>query len=218
VVLGDYGYKSCPSVIDKLHQAGWSQDNAVIIEGNHDCSANTKTFNGWSQLYGNTNFPNIDGKMSVFAIDGNQALDCSSTQFKAMKDKLDSSDAWYNIPAIHQPFVTVKTQHGVNGQFNCWDPLFRNNGVTHVLQAHNHNYQRINVNGISYDTFGTGTHDTGSSMYPITSNNWNGFDCQKCIDDTNGITLLDLQIDNPNVRNIQGWFISNSDKVMDKFN
>jgi hypothetical protein len=217
VVAGDYGYSSCPAVIDKIHAAGFDTNNAVIIEGNHDCSKDTKTFNGWSTTYGNTNFPDSGDKLSVFAIDGNAAFDCSSAQYKAMKDKIESSDAWYNIPAIHQPYVTAKTHHGPNGQFTCWDPLFRANGINLVIQAHNHNYQRIDVNGIDYLTVGTGTHDTGSSMYPITSNNWNGFDCQKCIDDVNGITLLDLQIDNKNVRNVQGWFISNSDVVKDKW-
>lgn len=219
IVIGDYGYKDCQKVVDKIHQAGFDKNNAVIIQGNHDCSAITKAFNGWNTLYGNTNFPDgISSKFSVFAIDGNSAFDCSSTQFKAMQDKIRSSDAWYNIPAIHQPFVTVKSDHGPNGQFACWDALFRENGITDVLQAHNHNYQRIEVNGVTYYTFGTGTHDTGSSMYPISSNNWNGFDCQKCITGTNGITLLDFQIDDPHVRNMQGWFISNNDEVKDKFN
>lgn len=221
VVVGDYGYKSCPQVIDKIHAAGFDKNNAVIVQGNHDCSDDTREFNGWgdkSPLYGNTNFPDVNGKLSVFAIDGNQAFSCSSTQFKEMKQKIESSDAWYNIPAIHQPFVTAKTDHGPNGQFSCWDPVFRNNGIDLVLQAHNHNYQRIAVNGIDYLTVGTGTHDGPSSMYPIESNNWNGFDCQKCIDDVNGITLLDFQIDDPHVRNMQGWFISNSDTVKDKFN
>jgi len=217
IVIGDYGYKDCQKVIDKIHAAGFTNINAVTIQGNHDCREITKAFNGgW--LYGNTNFPNIDGKLSVFAIDGNQAFDCSSTQFKEMKDKIEGSDAWYKLPAIHQPFVTVDTKHPPNGQFACWDTLFRANGITDVLQAHNHNYQRVEVNGVTYYTFGTGTHDMGSNMYPITSNDWKGFDCQKCIDDVNGITLLDFQIDDPHVRNMQGWFISNSDTVKDKFN
>jgi hypothetical protein len=54
-------------------------------------------------------------------------------------------------------------------------------------------------------------------MYPISSDNWNGFKCLKCITGTNGITLIDFQIDNPNVRNMQGWFLSNGDTVKDKF-
>lgn len=219
IIVGDYGYKSCPAVIDKIHATGFDAKNAVIVQGNHDCSKDTKAFNGgWSTLYGNTNFANVDGKLSVFAIDGNSNFDCTSTQFKTMKSKLESSDAWYNIPAIHQPFVTVKSDHGPNGQFNCWNPLFSDNNVDLVLEAHNHNYQRIPVNGIDYLLVGTGTHDTGSKMYPLNSNSWNGFECAKCITGTNGITLMDFQIDNPNVRHMNAWFISNADTVKDTFN
>ncbi len=88
IVVGDYGYKDCQKVVDKIHQAGFDKNNAVIIRGNHDCSDITKAFNGgW--VYGNTNHPDIAALFSVFAIDGNQKLDCSSTQFKEMKDKLD---------------------------------------------------------------------------------------------------------------------------------
>jgi predicted phosphodiesterase len=217
IIAGDYGYSSCPGLIDKIKAAGFSKDNAIIIQGNHDCGSNTKAFNGFSNLYGNTNFPGIGGKLAVFAIDGNTGLSCTGTQFSFLKQKIQSSNAWYNIPVIHQPYVTVKGGHEPNGQFNCWDPLFRDSGVDLVLQGHNHNYQRINVNGIDYLVVGTGTHDTGSSMYPISSDNWNGFKCLKCITGTNGITLMDFQIDNPNVRNMQGWFLSNGDTVKDKF-
>ena len=217
VVIGDYGYNSCPGVITKLNNAGFTKDNAVIIQGNHDCSDKTKAFNGWSTLYGNTNFPNINGKFTVFAIDGNSNFDCTSTQFKEMKAKIESSDAWYNIAGIHQPFVTVKSDHGPNGQFNCWNPIFHANGVNPILEAHNHNYQRFDVNGMIYDLVGTGTHDTGGSMYSIDSQSWNGFNCQKCFTGTNGILLMDFQIDDPHVKHMSGWFISNNDAVKDSF-
>ena len=215
IVTGDYGYNSCTGVISKINAAGFTSANAIIIQGNHDCTSDTKTFNGLSQLYGSKTY--ASGKVEVFALDGNTGLSCTGTQFTVMKDKIQSSDAWYNIGAIHQPFVTVDSDHGPNGQFNCWDPLFRENGVDPVLQAHNHNYQRFNVNGMLYMVTGTGTHDTGGSMYPIDSNDWNGFPCLKCITGTNGITIIDLQIDNPAVRHLQGWFMSNADTVKDSF-
>lgn len=218
VVAGDYGYTDCQKVLNKLVANGFNNENSVIIQGNHDCSTTTKNFNGWNLLYGNTNFSNVDGKLSIFAIDANQGFDCSSVQFTALKDKLESSDAWYNIPVVHQPFVTVKSKHPANGQFDCYNPLFKANGIKDVIQAHNHNYQRINVQGIDYLVVGTGTHDTGSSMYPISSDNWNGFNCQKCITGQNGITIMDFQIDNASQRSMQGWFINHNEDVKDKFN
>lgn len=217
ILIGDYGYTDCQKVIDNIKAHGFTKDNAVIIQGNHDCSTTTKAFNGWNQLYGNTNFPGVS-QLSVFAIDGNQGFGCTSTQFTDMKDKLSSSDAWYNLPAIHQPFATVKNNHhGPNGQFDCWNPLFKANGVDTVLQAHVHNYQRIGVNGIDYEVVGTGTHDTGSSMYSIDSNSWNGFPCQKCFTGTNGILVMDFKIDDPAQRQMFAWFVANDETVKDKF-
>lgn len=213
IVMGDYGYNSCQGVIDKLKANGFTPANTVITQGNHDCDAITKAFNGWSQLYGHK----VISDLEVFAIDANQKFDCSSAQYTALKDEIASSELKYKIAAVHQPFVTVKSTHGANGQFSCWDPLFRAEAVNPVLEGHNHNYQRFDVNGITYELVGTGTHDTGSSMYPLNSNSWNSFACQKCITGTNGFALMDLAIGDPNVKGIQGWFISNSDKVMDSF-
>jgi len=214
-IIGDYGYSSCQGVVDKLTTAGFSKTNARIVEGNHDCAAITKAFNGDTSLYGSSTFAN--GKVEFFSLDGNTALDCSSAQFNTMKPKIESSDAWYNIAAIHQPFVTVKSTHSPNGQFACWDPLFRANGMNLVLEAHNHNYERFDVNGLEYMVVGTGTHDTGSSMYPLNGNSWNGFPCIKCITGTNGITIIDLQINDPHIKNMQGWFLSNAETVKDSF-
>jgi hypothetical protein len=42
-----------------------------------------------------------------------------------------------------------------------------------------------------YGVFGTGTHYTGSSMYPLNSNSWEGNECLKCITCKNGITIID---------------------------
>lgn len=214
IIPGDYCYDSCAQVIAKLKTAGFDSKNTAIILGNHDSKSETNAFNGRSITYGTWN---LASKLGIFGIDANTAFTCDSTQFKALKDQMDSSDAWYNIPVVHQPFVTVKSDHGPNGQFSCWDPLFRGNSASLVLQAHNHNYQRITVNGMPYLVVGTGTHDSGSSMYPIGSSSWNGFSCDKCLTKINGITMIDFQIDDPAQRHYQGWFLSNSEKVEDKF-
>ena len=215
LVLGDYGYKDCQGVLDKLKAADFN--NLLVTLGNHDCKADIVKINApynFSNTWGEAHLtPQVD----VYSIDANTAFDCSSTQYKTMSEQIMSSDAWYKFATVHQPFVTVKSQHGPNGQFNCWNPLFAGNAMSAILQAHNHNYQRIDVSGEHYAVFGIGTHDTGSSMYPLNSNDWNGNTCLKCITGTNGITILDLQIDNPNVRHIDGWFIDMNENVKDKF-
>jgi len=134
-----------------------------------------------------------------------------------LKSQIESSNAWYKFAVVHQPFVTVKSNHSPNGEFDCYDPMFRAGGIDGVLQSHNHNYQRFDIDGLLYGVFGTGTHDTGTSMYPIDSDNWNGNPCLKCITGQNGITIIDLRIDNENSRQINGWFVNMEDVALDHF-
>jgi len=117
---------------------------------------------------------------------------------------------------VHQPFVTVKSDHPPNGEFDCYDPLFRTGKIDGVLQAHNHNYQRFNIHGLLYGVYGTGTHDIGSSMYPLKSNNWEGNGCLQCITGKNGITIMDLQL-NDNSKHFVGWFLGMNREVLDDF-
>ncbi len=63
----------------------------------------------------------------------------------------------------------------------------------------------------------TGTHDTGSSMYPLKSDHWNGNTCIKCIRGENGNTIIDLQIDDKYSKHLDGWFINMDNKVLDHF-
>ena len=134
-----------------------------------------------------------------------------------MKSQIKLTNAWYKFAIVHQPFVTVKSVHPPNGQFDCYDPLFRAGGIDGVLQAHNHNYQRFNILGLMYGVFGTGTHNTGSSMYPLESDNWEGNNCLKCITGENGITIIDLHFNNKNSKEFVGWFIDMHDQVLDSF-
>jgi hypothetical protein len=113
--------------------------------------------------------------------------------------------------------VTVKSDHPPNGEFNCYDPLFRTGGIDGVLQAHNHNYQRFEIDGLLYGVFGTGTHDMGSSMYPLESTSWEGNNCLQCITGKNGITIIDLDIRNSNSNHFVGWFIGMENEILDKF-
>jgi len=68
-----------------------------------------------------------------------------------------------------------------------------------------------------YGVFGTGTHDTGSSMYPLQSDNWQGNNCLKCITGKNGITIMDLDISNTNSKHFVGWFLGMEKEILDKF-
>ena len=66
-----------------------------------------------------------------------------------------------------------------------------------------------------YGVFGTRTHDTGSSMYPLESDTWQGNDCLKCITGKNGITIIDLHFNNKNLKHFVGWFLGMNHEVLD---
>ena len=219
VLPGDFAYSSASGVKTKLADGGFTKDNTVLANGNHDSCSFVTSFTGMANCYGLFNLSNsrVNSFVSFITIDANSAFGCTSSQFNTVKSKMESSDAWYNVVVVHQPFVTAPSKHGVNGQFDCYNPLFKANGVKLVMQAHNHNYQRFNINGMIYGTYGTGTHDTGSSMYSFSGNAWKNFDCLKCITKINGITVFDFKIDDPAKRNINAWFLDNSGNVQDKF-
>jgi hypothetical protein len=106
----------------------------------------------------------LGDKLALFNIDANIKFDYYSPQFKILKSQIESSRSLFRFAIVHQLFVTVKSNHPPNGEFDCYDPLFRADKIDGVLQTHNHNYQRFNINDLLYGVYGTGTHDIGSSI------------------------------------------------------
>ena len=217
ILPGDFEYSNGNKVLSDLKSHGFTKGNTDIVVGNHDSGQDVKTWLNEKQTFGQVEFAFAPDRLALFNIDANTKFDCSSPQFEDLKSQIESSKALYKFAVIHEPFVTVESEHPENGQFNCYDPVFRAAGIDGVLQAHNHNYQRFNINGLMYGVFGTGTHDTGSSMYPLNSNDWNGNNCLKCITGKNGITIIDLHFNNNNSKDFVGWFIGMKHEVLDAF-
>ncbi len=217
VIAGDFEYTNGQKVLSELDSHGFTKENTDIVVGNHDSGNDVKMWLGNNRTFGLVNFGISGNKLALFNIDANTKFDCSSPQFEILKSQIESTKALYKFAVVHQPFVTVKSIHPPNGQFDCYDPLFRSEGVDGVLQAHNHNYQRFNVNGMMYGVFGTGTHDTGSGMYPLNSDTWQGNSCLKCITGKNGITIIDLHFNENTPKHFVGWFIGMKEEVLDGF-
>jgi predicted phosphodiesterase len=217
ILTGDFEYSNGNKVLSDLQSHGFTKANTDIVVGNHDSEQDVEAWLNEKVTFGQVNFAFAADRLALFNIDANSRFDCSSSQFEDLKSQIESSKALYKFAVIHQPFVTVKSEHPDNGQFSCYDPVFRAGGIDGVLQAHNHNYQRFNINGLMYGVFGTGTHDTGSSMYPLDSNTWEGNNCLKCITGKNGITIIDLHFDNKNPKHFVGWFIDMNREVLDAF-
>ena len=217
IIPGDLDYSNGKGVLSNLESHGFTKENTDIVVGNHDSANTVKSWLDDNGTYGEVKFDYSGDKLALFNIDANIKFDCSSTQFENLESQIESSNAIYKFAVIHQPFVTVKSDHPPNGEFDCYDPMFREGGIDGVLQAHIHNYQRFNINGLLYGVYGTGTHDTGSSMYPLDSTNWEGDDCLQCITGKNGITIIDLQINHNNSKHFVGWFLGMNREVLDDF-
>lgn len=146
LLAGDFEYTDGNAVLDDLTKHGFSKNNSDIVVGNHDSGRNVNSWLGTNKTFGKHDF--AQGKLAVFNIDANIKFDCSSPQFRTIKSNIEQSQAQYKFALVHQPFVTVKSEHPDNGQFNCYNPVFQANNVTAVLQAHNHNYQKEVVSDI----------------------------------------------------------------------
>ena len=210
MVAGDLWYgDSSSGWFSAIEDLGFTAANTQIACGNHDsCS----TINKWLGTTKNWNAKTFgDGKVLTVTVDANGNFGCSSTQAQEIKQLLDSP-ILHKLVVVHQPFATVKSDHGPNGQFSCFQPVFKDNGVDIVLQGHNHNYQHIQIDGVIYTVGAPGTHDKGNSLYGCDSTTFNG-QPMKCIR-KNGVLFLDIQLDG---EAISGKAVGLDNKVFDSF-
>src|SRR6478672_12466225 len=130
LLAGDFEYTDGKAVLDDLTKHGFSKNNSDIVVGNHDSAKDVNSWLGTNTTFGTYDF--AQGKLAVFNIDANIQFDCSSPQFKTIKNNIEQSQAQYKIALVHQPFVTVKSKHPDNGQFDCYNPMFEANNVSAV--------------------------------------------------------------------------------------
>lgn len=222
IIPGNLWYdKSSNEWFSLAEDKGLKPSNTNIAVGNQDSKGEQiKKWLGENSSWNLKSF--VNGKVDVCTINSNSSPNSDfnfrlgSEQFTDIKNKLNRSDALYKICAIHHPFMTAKSAYSNNGAFDDYHPIFKSYGVDIVLQAHNHNYQRFQpVDDILYLVVGTGTSDT--DLYPLDSDNdGNGHKLERG-KRVNGITVIDLQIDNPNEKHLKGWFISSDRKILDQF-
>ncbi len=84
--------------------------------------------------------------------------DGGEAQLAWLKERLADTRFTYSIPAFHIPPYTSGL-HTYDGSpvRQQWQPLFEANRVPLVLSGHDHNYQRLQVNGITYLVSGGGS-------------------------------------------------------------
>ena len=100
------------------------------------------------------------GPVRVIVLDGNQPS--SSAQLAFLKRTLERAKEPVRIVSIHQPPYTAGLHEPATTTQRLMVPLFRTHGVSLVLSGHNHSYERIVRDGITYIVSGGG----GAQVYP----------------------------------------------------
>ncbi len=125
--------------------------------GNHDVAGtSTADVLGATRRY----YAFARGPLRVIVLDGNDPSDPAQTSF--LRRQLRDAPQPVRIVAVHQPVYTSGLHAPSQTEQRLWAPLFRRGRVALVLQGHNHMYERLRVDGVTYVTTGGG----GAPLYP----------------------------------------------------
>jgi hypothetical protein len=146
--------------------ANWTEPEACLERlgvrwrpawGNHDLGGDaTATVLGESRRF----YAFRLGPVRVVVLDANAPEDPAQLAF--LRRALARATEPVKVVAFHQPAYTAGAHPPGEAQQRLWAPLFRRHGVALVLQGHNHAYERLVVDGVTYVTTGGG----GAPVYP----------------------------------------------------
>lgn len=180
ITLGDNNYnKGCWSTIDDNigqyysnyigNYKGKYGKGSVVNKfypslGNHDWYAKesclyqrTLPYLEYFTLPGNSRYYEfVEGPIHFFVLDSDShepdGISMGSTQYKWFVNAIKQSTSPFNIVYFHHPSFS-SSKHGDNKKMQ-WD--FKNLGVDLVLSGHDHSYERIERDGLTYIVNGIG--------------------------------------------------------------
>lgn len=100
------------------------------------------------------------GPARVVVLDGNDPANADQLAF--LRRELRTAADRVRIVAFHQPIYTAGIHAPATEARRLWGPLLRDGRVALVLQGHNHAYERLEADGITYITTGGG----GAPVFP----------------------------------------------------
>lgn len=134
--------------------------------GNHDWyTAGAKPYMQYFTLPGNERYYTFTrGPVQFFALDSDphepDGMTSDSSQGQWLQHHLQGSSACWKVVYFHHPPYTSGTTHG-SSEWMRWP--FRPWGADVVLSGHEHQYERLDVEGLLYVVNGAG----GSRLYPF---------------------------------------------------
>lgn len=100
------------------------------------------------------------GPARVVVLDANRPADAAQLRF--LRREMRPGGRRVRIVVFHQPVYAAGFHAPDARQQRLWVPLLRRGRVALVLQGHNHAYERIERDGVTYITTGGG----GARLYP----------------------------------------------------
>ena len=132
------------------------------VIGNHERVA--KNYKAFFSLPGNEYYYSYRvGDLLFVMLNANKRFDRCSSQYKWLKSLLKSEPAKFTIAIFHHPAFSYSSHGDSFFVKKILVPLFEKYGVDLVLSGHDHNYQRIEHNGITYIVTG----GSGASLYSL---------------------------------------------------
>lgn len=161
VGLGDYYYWSAPSTWKSMFQP-LTKGGAYMALGNHDDQAVLSEY----FLNGATWSRSVNGAR-VVAINTEARMDVGSAQYNTVRGALCNAPESVRVLVLHKGWwLGAGARHPGSefpGSAAAMDQMVKDCGVDLVLAGHEHNYQRMVRNGVSYAIVGTG----GESQYAV---------------------------------------------------
>jgi hypothetical protein len=150
--------------------AGAATNRFFPVLGNHDWYTSGATpYLNYFALPGNERYYDfVWGPVHFFALDSDSSepdgITSASTQANWLKNKLAKSCALYKIVYLHHAPYSSGSAHGSSATLQ-WD--YAGWGATAVLAGHDHTYERIAQNGITYFVNGLGGAVTNTFSVPV---------------------------------------------------
>ena len=177
--------------------AGAAQNRFFPCLGNHDWyTSGAQPYLDYFTLPNNERYYDfVRGPVHFFAIDSDpnepNGTSSTSTQGNWLKNKLAASTAKWKIVYFHHAPYSSGIEHG-SSTWMQWP--FQQWGATAVLSGHEHDYERIMINGFPYFVNGLGGESRYAEGTPIPGSvKWYNADYGAMLVQANGTSSLQFQ-------------------------
>ncbi|MEK7447741.1 MAG: metallophosphoesterase [Patescibacteria group bacterium] len=152
------------TVFNEITKEMRANTNFYPVLGNHE--KDSPLFYSNFELSGNEQWYSINfNKVHFIVLNSTKDLNIGSEQYKWLENDLANigKDIKFKVVIFHHPpYSTGKHDEDELGLRKSVVPLLERNGVRAVFSGHDHDYERSEVNGISYFVVGGG----GAPIYP----------------------------------------------------